>query len=227
MQKRTSHWGSWVVAVGLAMGASVSSHAGPFGLPSLPSIGGGSSSSVESQVNSFVTSVKTANLQVARGAVQLLQVISTPARAAEWQKQLDKVTGLSDTQEQSTKVAELTSNVSAELTKLQQDPKVQAALKKSSFDQKKQFAQGVFDVSMGMYQLTDLQSSGPGIVSSAYSNPLDATKVLAVKDALPGISSLLTNGKPIVDSAVALARAADIKLSLPTSSSSTFDFPGK
>jgi hypothetical protein len=56
---------------------------------------------------------------------------------------------------------------------------------------------------------------------------LDATKLLAVKDALPGISSLPTNGKPIVDSAVALARAADIKLSLPTSSSSTFDFPGK
>lgn len=225
MSSFTSHKSAWVVALGLVLGATTSVHAGSFGLPSLPSLG--SSSSVETQVNSFVNSVKSANLQVARGAVQLLQVISTPARSAELQKQLDAINGLSDANEQSTKVIELTSNVSAELSKKQQDPKVQAALKKSSFDQKKQFALGTFDVSMGTYQLTDLQSSGPGIVSSAYSNPLDATKVLAVKDALPGISSLLTNGKPIVDSAVALARAADIKLSLPSSSSSTFDFPGK
>ena len=212
---------AWMVAGVLGVASVGPVQAAGFGLPSLPSLGGGAAqagSDVGSQVGAFLKSVQISNELVTRSAVLLLQAVSSKERGAELQKQLDTLGKISDPKEKDAESAKLVASVNAELATQQQSAQTQEGLKQASSSQKVAMGKGLFNLALGMLKLKDAKDSGQGIVAGVGRAPLDAPKVVPVKDALPVLSSLMDNGKAILDSGMALAKTAGIQPKLPTSS---------
>lgn len=230
MNRKTGAWCSLALLAALAMGPQQAALAGPFGLPSM---GGGSSSGggdVGAQVTNFIQSAALSNALVAQGAVQMLQAVSSQERGAELQTMLDALGSVSDPKEKAAQAAKLVSSLQAETATQMQSQQTQDELKQASVEKRRAFTRGLLSSSLGLLKLADLKSSGQGIMSGVSRNPMDAVKVVPVKDTLPLMTELMSNGKTIVDSALTLARAAGIQAKLPTSSSATIsdnDLPGK
>ena len=211
--------------IALAIGATLalgSTQLYAWGLSSISNPLGGSSSGggdVGTQVANFQTSAGLANGLVANSAVNLLKAVSSQQDAADLQKKLDTINRITDPKEKEAEQSKLVASVQAQLATAQANSKTQADLKNASSDEKSAIAKGLFNLALGLLQVSDLSKSGSGIISGVSKSPTDALKVVPVKDTLPILSSLGTNGKTVLDSGLSLAKGADIKVDLPTSSS--------
>lgn len=209
-----------VLALGLALTVNATpGHA--FGLGKLlannPLTGGGGGNDVGSQVTKFQESAALSNSLMANSSVYLLRALSSKERGAELQKQLDTVNQLSDPKEKNAELAKLVASSSAELATLEQNEQTQQALKQASTEKKKAIGGGLFNLALALYQVNQLTRSGSSIISGVTNSPLEAYKVIPVKDTLPLLSALAGNGKTLMDTSLRLAKAADIKPELPTS----------
>lgn len=207
-----------VIALGVALSVAAGNSTA-FGLKNLTdSVTGGSSSGsadVGGQVNKFQSSALLSNELMANSSVYLLRAISSKERGAELQKQLDTINQISDPKEKNAELAKLVESSSAELATKEKDQQTKDQLKKASSAKKKAIASGLFNLSLSLLKVNDLTKSGNGIISGVGKNPADALKVVPVKDTLPVLSALASNGKNLLDTSMRLAKSADIKVEAP------------
>lgn len=203
------------ITVGFAINAAP---AAAFGLPKLSnplasSSGGGD---VEGQVNKFQDSALLSNNLLANSSVYMLRALVSKERGADLQKQLDTINQISDPKEKNAELAKLVASNNTELATLEKNQQTKDQLKKASTEKKKAMGAGLFNMALGLLQVDQLTKSGTDIVSGVSKNPLQGVKVLPVKDTLPVLSSLASNGKSLLDTGLRLAKSADIKPELPT-----------
>lgn len=203
------------ITVGFAVNAAP---AAAFGLPKISnplasSSGGGD---VGSQVSKFQDSALLSNNLLANSSVYMLRALVSKERGADLQKQLDTINQISDPKEKNAELAKLVASNNSELATLEKNQQTKDQLKKASTEKKKAMGAGLFNMALGLLQVDQLTKSGSDIVSGVSKNPLQGVKVLPVKDTLPVLSSLASNGKSLLDTGLRLAKAADIKPELPT-----------
>lgn len=207
-----------VIALGVALSVAAGNSTA-FGLKNLTDSVTGSSSSggadVGGQVNKFQESASLSNELMANSSVYLLRAISSKERGAELQKQLDTINQISDPKEKNAELAKLVESSSAELATKEKDQQTKDQLKKASSAKKKAIGSGLFNLSLALLKVNDLTKSGNGIISGVGKSPADALKVIPVKDTLPVLSSLASNGKNLLDTSMRLAKSADIKVEAP------------
>lgn len=177
-----------------------------------------SSSDVGSQVVNFTESAATSNLLMANSSTYMLRALVSKERGAELQKQLDTINQISDPKEKNAELSRLVASNNSELATLEKDKKTREELKKASAEKKGALTAGLFNLGLGLLKVNHLQKSGTDIVNGVASKPTEALKVLPVKDTLPILGALAGNGKSLLDIGMRLARSADIKAEIPTSS---------
>lgn len=200
----------------LAIPANAFSLGGALKNPLASSSSGGSD--VGSQVASFQESAFTSNLLLANSSTYLLRALVSKERGAELQKQLDAIQQITDPKEKNAELAKIVASNNSELATLEKDKKTREELKKASSEKKAAMGAGLFNMALGLLKVNQLQKSGSDIVNGVATRPTETLKVVPVKDSLPLLGSLASNGRNLLDIGLRLAKSADIKVETPSSS---------
>jgi hypothetical protein len=208
--------------ISLAAGVSVVAnlaHA-QLGLGSL--LGGGSdkgSGNIDTDVKSFLD--KSINIEKTMYSAQLAIVAAYASEVdrAKMQGSLDEMKKTTDPKEAGAKFQEVSESSSAEMKKLSSSADFADQTKNLSEAKQKQVATGVFNFLIGALQAKDLLPSGQAVMKSASSNPMNVTKVLPVKDALPRLGNAITLAGDVIPKFVNVLKGANIKVPESTSKS--------
>jgi hypothetical protein len=212
--------------VTLAIGLAVTGTAGAWGLPTIPGItGGASSSSSYGDPDGFLARAKSAEALIDKSADSLFKAVASKeeqARMEELQKKLNETT---DDKEKNALRQEMTESEMATIEKRAKDKKLQEQAKKWDERKKKMVATAFYNFSLGALQASLLVPEGTSMANSIASNPVNAVrlaiKVTSIWEALKTIKGILGGTVNVISAMKPLMSAANIEVKSPSSATET------
>lgn len=203
------------LSVASAFAAAVPAHAQLGGLSAL----GGKSETkseakgdLDSQVKSFgEQSNKTYKLTY----FSLMAMKAAYASTEEMAKIKEQVAAFkktTDPKEQQAQVNEALKTNGAKLTELASSKDAEEQTKNLSAEKKKQLLAGVSSFTIAALGAGNLGKTGADIVKSVSSNPMNAGKVMPVKDALPVLSEAVSMSTNVIPALVKVMKGANLSV---------------
>lgn len=214
--------------IGLTVGATLVTSAANAQFGSLGGLLGGSgdkaSGNIDTDVKSFLDKSISIERTLNSAALAIVAAYANETDRAKMQGSLDEMKKTTDPKEAGAKFQAVSESTSAEMKKLTASADLNTQTQNLSESKKKQIAIGVGNFLFGALQAKDLVPSGQSVIKGASSNPMNITKVLPVKDALPRLANAMSLAADTIPQFVKVLQGANIKVPEVSSSSKTESF---
>lgn len=217
-----------VLIVAACAFASTAAHAQFGGLGKL--VGGGSDANaantggdLSSDVNSFMTKSTTLSALTARSVAAINAAFSSDEQIAAKRASLAEIDKVTDPKEKGAKLAALYESESAEAKRRLESGEMEKQIGGLDEAKKKQIGAALLNFGIGALQAVDLTKTGQNMVQKASANPMNITKLLPVKDALPLLGKVAGDAGGLIAGVIKLAKGANITVPTVTVSSTPAD----
>lgn len=211
--------------IGLTVGVTLMAGAANAQLGGLGSLLGGSgdkaSGNIDTDVKSFLDKSITIERTLNSAALAIVAAYANETDRAKMQGSLDEMKKTTDPKEAGAKFQAVSESTSAEMKKLTAGSDLTTQTQNLSEAKKKQIAIGVGNFLFGALQAKDLVPSGQSVMKGVSSNPMNVTKVIPVKDALPRLANAISLAADTIPQFVKVLQGANIKIPEVSSSSKT------
>lgn len=211
--------------IGFAVGATLLASTANAQFGSLGGmLGGGgdkASGNIDTDVKNFLAKSVNIERTLNSAALAIVAAYANEADRAKLQGSLDEMKKTTDPKEAGAKFQEVSESTSAEMKKLTASSDLSAQTQNLSESKKKQIAVGVGNFLLGALQAKDLVPTGQTVMKGVSSNPMNITKVIPVKDALPRLASAMSLAADTIPQFIKVLQGANIKVPEVSSSSKT------
>ena len=210
-----------VLAFSAVMGVSLSTGSFAFGLPKIPGVGASSNSNTQAvDVEGFMVKAAETNAMFQQSALLLTVYLGDKSKVAALDTELKAIQAISDPKERTAKMKQLAEKNKAVTDAVMADQtKAQEELNKLEAEQRKRAINAAFNFALGVIQAKDLVPAGQSAITSVQSNPMQATKLLGLKNTVSDLTGIVGNTTLALTTVPSLFKAAKIDAPIPTSSS--------
>jgi hypothetical protein len=182
-----------ISALAVAFGASF--NAAAFGLGDLAGGNSGSASSgnVEKDIESFLKTADEAHALTNKSVKVLGDALLTKEDMQKNEADLEAANKLQDVKEREAAIAKAEEDLQAKLAKVNYAEKSKEMAKLNDKKKNAQVGASMYNFVLGLLKDKELIGKSSGLISSASSNPMMATKLIKVKDAAASISGQIGN----------------------------------
>jgi hypothetical protein len=192
-------------------------------------LGGGSSANsggdISTDVNTFVTKSAALNTLTTRSVTAINAAFSSDEEIARKREALAAIEKITDPKEKEAKRAALYESESAEAKRKYESGEIEKKITGLDDAKKKQVGAALLNFGIGALQAADLTKSGQSMMQKASANPMNAPKLMPVKDALPLPGKVAGDAGGFMAGIVKLAKGANISVPAVTVSSKEADVP--
>ena len=177
------------------------------------------SGNIETDVKNFLDLSINIERTLYSASLAIIAAFQNEEERAKSQASLEEIKKSTDPKESGAKFQAVAESTSAQMKKLSASSDLAADVKNLSAAKQKQIAVGVGNFLLGALQAKDLLPSGQAVMKGASSNPMNITKVIPVKDALPRLASAIRLAGDTIPQFVKVLQGANISVPTPTSKS--------
>lgn len=181
-----------------------------------PAAGG---ADVGKQVTDFLARSSVLSALSANALAKVNAAFASDEELARKRKEQEDLAKISDAKEKQARAAQIYESESAAAKKLAESADLGERMKKLDDEKKKRVGEGLFNFGIAALQAPDLIKSGQSIMQGVTTNPLEAAKVVPVKDAIPLLTKVGSDAGSTVATFAKLAQGADISVPQVTASS--------
>ena len=178
--------------------------------------GAGSSGStggdITGDVSNFVTKSAILGAISSRSVTAINAAFSSEEQIAAKRAALLAIDQITDPQEKQAKTAALYESESAEAKRRLDSGEMEKSIGGLDTGKKKQIGAALLNFGIAALQAVDLTKSGQNMMQKASSNPMNFTKLLPVKDAMPLLGKVATDAGGFFLGMVKLAKGANISV---------------
>ena len=178
--------------------------------------GAGSSGStggdITGDVSNFVTKSAILGAISSRSVTAINAAFSSEEQIAAKRAALLAIDQITDPQEKQAKTAALYESESAEAKRRLDSGEMEKSIGGLDTGKKKQIGAALLNFGIAALQAVDLTKSGQNMMQKASSNPMNFTKLLPVKDAMPLLGQVATDAGGFFLGMVKLAKGANISV---------------
>jgi len=207
--------------LGLTLGAA-SLNAAAFDLPKLPSAGGGGSEAagdIDAKVKAFTDRSVVTNKLVGLSLLSIERAYATDEERAGLTEKMKALNSATDPKEINAQVTEIQKTDGAKVEELAKAKDTEEKTKKLDAKKQKEVAVGVGNFILAGLQAIKLTQDGQAIVSSIGSNPMNITKVIPVKDALPILADAASTSTKVMSGFTKVLKGANVQVAPVTAES--------
>jgi hypothetical protein len=175
---------------------------------SKPAAGG----DVGAQVVDFMTRSAVVSVLASNSLAKINAAFDSEEALVRRRKEQEELTKITDTNEKQARAAKIYESERAEAEKLSKSADLQERMKNLDADKKKRIGQALFNFAIGALQAPGLVQSGQNIVQGVGANPMNITRVIPVKDALPLLGKVVSDAGSTIATFVKVAQGADISV---------------
>jgi len=186
-----------------------------WGLPSLPTVGGGSGGG---DPDAFLAKAQVAEALVNKSADQLFGLVSSKEAQAKVEELQKRIDGTTDSSEKGQLIQEKQKSELAALEQAKTDNKLVEEAKHWDAQKKKLAASALFNLSLGGKMASDLVPQGQQVAASIKSNPLLVTKINSIYGAVKSLTGIGSGTVKVLGAIPPIFKAAKIDVNLATSS---------
>ena len=210
-----------VLAFSAVMGVSLSTGSFAFGLPKIPGVGVSANSNTQAvDVEGFMVKAAETNAMFQQSALLLTVYLGDKSKVAALDTELKAIQAISDPKERAAKMKQLAEKNKAVTDAVMADQtKAQEELNKLEAEQRKRAINAAFNFALGVIQAKDLVPAGQSAITSVQSNPMQATKLVGLKNTVSDLTGIVGNTTLALTTVPSLFKAAKIDAPIPTSSS--------
>lgn len=187
--------------------------------------GGGGGGDVSADVQAFVAQSQSLSGLASRSVTAINAAFSTEEETAKKREALQAIEKLPESSEKSAKMAALYESESAETKRRLESGEMEKSIGALSEAKKEQVSTALVNFGIGALQATVLVKNGQGIIQKVGANPMNIMKVIPVKDTLPILGKVVSDGGGMFLGLIKLARGAKIDVPEVTSNSKPKDVP--
>jgi hypothetical protein len=180
---------------------------------------GGGGGDVGQQVEEFVKRSALVSALAARALSRVNDAFRSDADAAAAKAEREAISKLTDPKEQQARTAKLVESESAAAAQLAKSSDLESKMASLDATKKRQVADGLFNFGIGVLQAMPLLKNGQGIVQGVASNPMQVMKVVPVKDAIPLLQKVISDGSGTIATLIKVAKGANIEVKTATENS--------
>ena len=185
-------------------------------------LGGGDnkgSGNIDADVKNFLDLSINIERSLSLASLAIVAAFQSETDRAKSQATFDEVKKTTDPKEAGAKFQEVSESTSAQMKKLAASADLGEQTKNLSEAKKKQVAAGVYNFLLGALKAKDLVPTGSAILKGATSNPMNFTKIIPVKDAVPRLISAGSLAADTIPQFVKVLQGANISVPTPSVSS--------
>lgn len=167
---------------------------------------------VSADVTAFVT--KSAALSELAGVsvTAINSAFVSDEKLEETRAQIKKINTLTDPNEKAAKYAELYKSQQAEAQSLLDSGEMEKRMGTLSSDKKKMIGKALLNFGIGSLQAVELTKNGQSLIQKASSNPMNLSKIVPVKDALPMLGKVASDAGSFFVGVAKVAKGANISV---------------
>lgn len=190
-------------------------------------LGGGASASgdIATEVASFMTKTSVLSELTTRSVTSINAAFSTDEEIAAKRAALQAIEQITDPKERGKKMAVMYESEVAEGNRKLSSGEMEKKMGGLDAEKKKQVGGALLNFGIGALQAVDLTRVGQGIVQKTASNPMNISKVIPVKDALPILGKVAGDAGGFVAGVMKLAKGANISVQAVKVDSKPVDVP--
>ena len=170
----------------------------------------GSGGDVGAQVADFMTRTAVVSVLATNSLAKINAAFGNEEDLARRRKEQEELANITDTQEKNARAAKIYESERAEAEKLSKSTDLQERMKNLDAAKKKQIGEALFNFGIGALQVPGLLQSGESIIKGVGMNPLNITKVIPVKDAIPVLGKIGTDAGSTIVTFAKVAKGANI-----------------
>lgn len=180
------------------------------GMGGLSKGGGGGGGDVDGQVKSFMEKSNEINGLVFNSLKAINAAYATDEEAKKIAEEVKAFNAITDPKERAAKVAEAQKTEAAKLEELSKSKDAVEKTKKLDKNKQKQVADSVGNFLIAALRATELSKTGQSIMQSVSGNPMNATKVVPVKDALPILANAASTSTSVIPGFIKVLQGANV-----------------
>lgn len=189
-------------------------------------LGGGAKSSggdIDADVGSFLNQSLRIESTINKAALAIVAAYQNEKDRATSQEMFEQISKATDPKEAGAKFQSVSESTAAEMKKLSASGDLAERTKSLSAEKQQQVAKGIANFLLGVLQSKDLVSSGQSMLTKASSNPMNLTKIIPVKDALPRLGNAASLAGSTIPKFIEVLKGASVKVNDVSTSSSEQD----
>lgn len=212
--------------IGTFLGAAVIANVSQAQLPKLPGVGEkGGGGNIDADVKNFLDLSINIEKTLLSSSLAIIAAYQSEEERAKSQASYAEVQKTTEAKEAGAKFQAISESNKANMEKLSASSDFAEKTKNLSEAKQKQVAAGVFNFLIGALQAKDLLPTGQSIMQGATSNPMNITKVIPIKDAIPRLSTAMNLASTTIPKFVKVLQGANISIPNATSKSTPAEQP--
>lgn len=172
---------------------------------------GGGGGDIDGRVKSFVEGSVQINNLVVNSLSAINAAYASDSEAASIRTKAEAYVKATDPKEKAALAAEIVKTESAKLEELTKSADAVERTKKLDANKRKQVLDSLLNFGIGALRAATLADTGKSIVSSVGANPMNVTKVVPVKDALPVLADAISTSTKVIPGYYKVLRGANIE----------------
>lgn len=190
--------------------------AGAWGIPSLPTLGGGAAAG---DPDAFLVKAKASETLVNASADCLFSLVASKEEQAKVEEQKKKIATITDAKEKNAQIQEARTSQLAVVNKAAADKALEAEAKNWDNKKKQLAADSLFNLALGGAMAAELVPQGQNLATSIKSNPALLFKANSIYEAVKSLGGIGMGTVNIMKVLPPVFSAANIDVKLPTSAS--------
>jgi hypothetical protein len=184
----------------------------------IPSIGGGGSSKSAGDPDAFLAKSQESEKLVNNSANLLFGLVASKEAQAKIEALQQKIAATTNADEKKSLIQEKSSSQLNEISKASANKALEAEAKKWDAKKKGQAKDAVFNLALGAKMASELVPEGQNISKSVQSNPMMATKLGSITDALKSLGGIISGSGKVLTALPPVLTAAKVDVELPKTS---------
>ena len=210
----------------LSLGSSTSAFAQFGGLGGLVGGGGsGGGGDVGAQVEDFIKKSVVLSTLAAKALAKINSAFESEEELAKKRAELEEIEKITDPKEKQARVAKLYESERAKTASLVKSADLKEKMTGLDEEKKKSIGQALFNFVIAALRAPGLIDSGQKILQGVQGNPMNITKVVPVKDAVPLIQKFIEDSTGTVGTFIKVAKGANISVPEAKSDSTPVEVP--
>jgi hypothetical protein len=208
----------------LAAGAANAQLGGLGSLMGSAKSGSNSGGDIGADVSAFVLKSAALSALAGQSVTAINAAFSNDEQLAAKRAKLANAEAVTDPKERAAKFAELYKSEQAEAQALLDSGEMEKRIGALSSEKKKMIGNALLNFAIGSLQAVDLTKSGQSLLQKAGANPMNLTKIVPVKDALPLLGKVASDTGSFFVGVAKVAKGANISVPKVTAESKAVEF---
>jgi hypothetical protein len=167
---------------------------------------------ISTDVSTFVNKSAALSELASRSVTAINAAFASDEKLAEKRAALEQINKVTDPKEKTAKFAELYKSEQAEAQTLLESGEMEKRIGALSSEKKKMIGQALLNFGIGTLQAIELTRDGQSLIQKAGMNPMNLSKMLPVKDALPLLGKVAGDSGSFLVGVAKVAKGANISV---------------